>query len=112
MDRGEWPEAAGRLELALAMIDEHRMHDYACCLGVTHHSVWPVDKHQAGTPFGPDQPSIAGRGGGYLGDQRAEELLIGGKPSHQGGYRLFPSAVAFLEAGRARTATKSRTARG
>jgi LuxR family maltose regulon positive regulatory protein len=28
MDRGEWPEAAGRLELALATIDEKRMHDY------------------------------------------------------------------------------------
>ncbi len=32
MDRGEWPEAAGRLERALAMIDEHRMHDYITCL--------------------------------------------------------------------------------
>jgi LuxR family maltose regulon positive regulatory protein len=28
MDRGEWQEAAGRLERALAVIDEHRMHDY------------------------------------------------------------------------------------
>ncbi|HKR69719.1 MAG TPA: LuxR C-terminal-related transcriptional regulator [Streptosporangiaceae bacterium] len=28
MDRGEWQEAAGRLELALATIDEKRMHDY------------------------------------------------------------------------------------
>jgi len=28
IDRGEWQEAAGRLELALAIIDEHRMHDY------------------------------------------------------------------------------------
>jgi LuxR family maltose regulon positive regulatory protein len=32
MDRGEWNEAAGRLELALATIDENRMHDYAMCL--------------------------------------------------------------------------------
>ena len=32
MDHGQWQEAAGRLELALAMIDEHRMHDYVCCL--------------------------------------------------------------------------------
>jgi LuxR family transcriptional regulator, maltose regulon positive regulatory protein len=28
MDRGEWQEAAGRLELALVTIDEKRMHDY------------------------------------------------------------------------------------
>ena len=32
MDRGEWREAAGRLERALALIDEHRMHDYVYCL--------------------------------------------------------------------------------
>jgi LuxR family maltose regulon positive regulatory protein len=32
MDRGEWNEAAGHLELALATIDEHRLHDYAMCL--------------------------------------------------------------------------------
>ena len=32
MDRGQWPEAAGRLERALATIDEHRMHDYIMCL--------------------------------------------------------------------------------
>jgi LuxR family maltose regulon positive regulatory protein len=29
MDRGRWAEAAERVELALAAIDEHRMHDYA-----------------------------------------------------------------------------------
>ena len=28
MDRGQWQEAAGRLQLALATIDEQRMHDY------------------------------------------------------------------------------------
>ncbi len=28
MDRGQWQEAAGRLEHALAVIDEHRLHDY------------------------------------------------------------------------------------
>ena len=28
MDRGDWQEAASRLELALALIDENRMHDY------------------------------------------------------------------------------------
>jgi LuxR family transcriptional regulator, maltose regulon positive regulatory protein len=27
-DRGQWPEATGRLERALATIDEHRLHDY------------------------------------------------------------------------------------
>jgi LuxR family transcriptional regulator, maltose regulon positive regulatory protein len=32
MDRGEWQEAAGRLERALAVIDEHRLHDYIYCL--------------------------------------------------------------------------------
>ena len=32
MDRGEWQEAAGRLELALATIDEKRMHDYVMCV--------------------------------------------------------------------------------
>ncbi|MGH9251493.1 MAG: LuxR C-terminal-related transcriptional regulator, partial [Acidimicrobiales bacterium] len=29
MDRGRWAEAAERVERALAVIDEHRMHDYA-----------------------------------------------------------------------------------
>jgi LuxR family maltose regulon positive regulatory protein len=29
MDRGRWAEAAERLEVTLAAIDEHRMHDYA-----------------------------------------------------------------------------------
>jgi LuxR family maltose regulon positive regulatory protein len=32
MDRGDWQEAAGRLERALAMIDKNRMHDYITCL--------------------------------------------------------------------------------
>jgi len=32
MDRGQWPEAAARLERALATIDEYRMHDYVACL--------------------------------------------------------------------------------
>jgi LuxR family maltose regulon positive regulatory protein len=32
MDRGEWQEAARRLESALATIDENRMHDYVTCL--------------------------------------------------------------------------------
>jgi len=32
MDRGEWPEAASRLGFALAVIDEHRMHDYHASL--------------------------------------------------------------------------------
>jgi LuxR family transcriptional regulator, maltose regulon positive regulatory protein len=31
-DRGQWPETAGRLEGALATIDEHRLHDYVTCL--------------------------------------------------------------------------------
>ena len=29
MDRGRWAEAAEHVERALAVIDEHRMHDYA-----------------------------------------------------------------------------------
>ena len=32
MDRGEWRKAVGRLERALATIDEYRMHDYITCL--------------------------------------------------------------------------------
>ena len=32
MDRGEWQEAAGRLELALATIKKNRAHDYITCL--------------------------------------------------------------------------------
>jgi LuxR family maltose regulon positive regulatory protein len=32
MDAGQWPEAVGRLERALATINEHRMHDYVACL--------------------------------------------------------------------------------
>jgi LuxR family maltose regulon positive regulatory protein len=31
-DRGQWPEVAGRLDRALATINEHRMHDYVTCL--------------------------------------------------------------------------------
>ena len=34
MDRGEWQEAADRLEHALAVIDEHRMHDYVFSITV------------------------------------------------------------------------------
>jgi LuxR family maltose regulon positive regulatory protein len=32
MDRSDWQDAADRLEHALALIDEHRMHDYVTCL--------------------------------------------------------------------------------
>jgi len=32
MDRGEWKEAADRLELALGTIDAQRLHDYVCSL--------------------------------------------------------------------------------
>lgn len=32
IDRGDWQEATGRLERALATIAEHRMHDYVACL--------------------------------------------------------------------------------
>jgi len=32
IDRGDWQEAAGRLEHALATIDEYRMQDYVACL--------------------------------------------------------------------------------
>jgi LuxR family maltose regulon positive regulatory protein len=32
VERGDWPEAAGLLERALATVDEHRMHDYVTCL--------------------------------------------------------------------------------
>jgi LuxR family maltose regulon positive regulatory protein len=32
MERGDWQEAASRLELALATIDENRLHDYVICL--------------------------------------------------------------------------------
>jgi LuxR family transcriptional regulator, maltose regulon positive regulatory protein len=32
MDRGQWQEAADRLERPLAMIDKDRLHDYATCL--------------------------------------------------------------------------------
>jgi LuxR family maltose regulon positive regulatory protein len=32
IDHGDWQEATGRLERALATIDEHRMHDYVTCL--------------------------------------------------------------------------------
>ena len=31
-DRGQWPEAADRLERALSAIDEYRLHDYVACL--------------------------------------------------------------------------------
>jgi LuxR family maltose regulon positive regulatory protein len=31
MDRGDWQEAAGRLDLALATIEEKRLHDYVFC---------------------------------------------------------------------------------
>jgi LuxR family maltose regulon positive regulatory protein len=32
MERGDWQEAAGRLELSLATIDENLLHDYVICL--------------------------------------------------------------------------------
>jgi hypothetical protein len=46
-------------------------------VGVGHHPVGPVKQHQAGTPFGLDQPSAPGRLSGHLRDQRAEVLLVG-----------------------------------
>src|SRR5215469_2154144 len=36
IDRGNWQEAAGRLERALATIDEKRMYDYVVCLLALH----------------------------------------------------------------------------
>jgi LuxR family maltose regulon positive regulatory protein len=35
MDRGDWPEAAGRLEYALATVDKNRMHDYVTSVGAS-----------------------------------------------------------------------------
>jgi len=48
-------------------------------VGVGHHPLWPVEHHQAGTPFGLDQPLPSGRPGGQLRDQRTEILLVGGQ---------------------------------
>lgn len=51
MDRGEWQEAAGRLELALAKIGENRMHDYAFSTptfaGAARLSLHHSDPHEA-----------------------------------------------------------------
>jgi LuxR family transcriptional regulator, maltose regulon positive regulatory protein len=51
MDRGRWDEAAGRLERALAIVDEHRMHDYATSVLVVaaaaRHAVHHGDLEQA-----------------------------------------------------------------
>ncbi len=51
MDRGRWEEAAGRLERALAVVDEHRMHDYATSVLVVavaaRHAVHRGDLEQA-----------------------------------------------------------------
>ena len=52
-------------------------------MGVGHHSLGPVDKHQAGTAFGPDQPVHPPANQRDLVDQRGEILLIGGQ-LHQG----------------------------
>jgi len=45
-----------------------------------------MDKHQAGTAVGLDQPVHRGRISGHLCDQRSEKLLVGGQlnqqPSH------------------------------
>ncbi len=48
-------------------------------VGAGHHPRWPVEQHQAGTPFGLDQPLPPGRLGGHLRDQRSEVLLVGGQ---------------------------------
>ena len=51
MDRGRWEEAAGRLERGLAVVDEHRMHDYATSVLVVavaaRHAVHRGDLKQA-----------------------------------------------------------------
>ena len=52
-------------------------------VGVGHHPLWPVEQHQAGTPFGLDQPLAPGRLRGHLRDQRAEVLLVGGQLHQQ-----------------------------
>src|SRR5271165_7293100 len=46
---------------------------------IGHHSLWPVEQHQAGTPVGFDQPLPPGRLSGHLRDQRTEILLVGGQ---------------------------------
>jgi hypothetical protein len=48
-------------------------------VGVAHHALRPVHKHQARAAFGPDQPPITRLDGRKLGDQRVEEVLIGGQ---------------------------------
>ena len=51
MNRGRWKEAAERLELGLAVVDEHRMHDYATSVLVVavaaRHAVHRGDLEQA-----------------------------------------------------------------
>ncbi len=51
MDRGRWKEAAERLERGLAVVDEHRMHDYATSVLVVavaaRHAVHRGDLEQA-----------------------------------------------------------------
>ena len=51
MDRGRWEEAAERLERGLAVVDEHRMHDYATSVLVVavaaRHAVHRGDLEQA-----------------------------------------------------------------
>jgi LuxR family maltose regulon positive regulatory protein len=51
MDRGDWSEAANRLEYALATIDKNRMHDYITCLpafaGAARLSVHHGDSNEA-----------------------------------------------------------------
>ena len=50
MDRSDWHEAADRLEHALAVVDEHRMHDYITCLqafaGAARLSLHDSDLHE------------------------------------------------------------------
>ena len=48
-------------------------------VGVGHHPVWPVEQHQAGTPFGLDEPRPARRLRRHLRDQRTEILLVSGQ---------------------------------
>jgi hypothetical protein len=48
-------------------------------MGVGHYAFGPVDEYQARTPFWPGEPVHVHRRGRHSGDQRSEELVVGGQ---------------------------------
>jgi hypothetical protein len=80
--------------MGLDAADRGYRHPAMMGVGVGHHPLRPVEQHQAGTPFGLDQPLPAGRLRRYFRDQRTEVLLVSGQPHQEPAHLIHIEDVA------------------